>query len=84
MSAYVRLLYDCPQPLNASKYAELRAFESFASIKNIYMTPKAANAPRKMRTDRELFVDFYRGRTGKEPADALTELFEKAMRGEEL
>ncbi len=82
--AYVRLLYDCPQPLNASKYAELRAFESFASLKNIYMTPKAESAPRKMRTDRELFVDFYRGRTGKEPSDALTELFEKAMRGEEL
>lgn len=84
--AYVRLLYDAPEPLNATKYAALRAHESFVAFKNIFLSPvrKEVQA-RRYRTDTELFCDFYKEtHKGESPRESLVALFEKAMRDEEL
>lgn len=82
--AYVRIFYDSPQPLSASKFAEMRGEESFAALKNIYSMPKAQRTEHKFKTDAELFADFYRSVHSEDPSESLKELFEKAMRGEEI
>lgn len=82
---YVRLLYDCAQPLSASRYAELRAFDSYCALHNVYRMPKAEHAAPALLSDGELFAAFYKeAHDGKAPSEKLTELFERAMRGEEL
>lgn len=83
--AYVRLLYDCPEPLSAAKYAELRGFENFAVLKNITMLPKSVRASRKTLSDRELFIAFYKSvYNDEQPSEQVLEMFEKALRGETL
>ena len=82
--AYVRLLYNSPQPLSAAKYAELRGFDSFTSLQNVYVQLKTPRASVKMRSDAELFCAYYESQTGERPSDALQEMFAKAMQGEAL
>lgn len=82
--AYVRILYNSSQPLSASKYAEMRGYECFTYLKNIFTAPKANTKVAAVKSDGELFADFYRQFKGEEPGAALKELFEKAMRGEEI
>lgn len=82
--AYVRLLYDCATPLSAARYAELRGQDAFTALRNIRMQPKAERIERKELTDGELFAEFYKLQHEKEPSAELMELFERAMRGEEL
>lgn len=84
-AAYVRLLYDSSQPLSADRYAEMRAQDNFVSLKNIAMLPASVQERHKTVSDRELFTAYYRSRFGEEtPSDELLNLFDKAMRGEEL
>ena len=83
--AYVRLLYDSPEPLSAAKYAALREHESFTAFKNVFVSPKKqALYQRRQRTDEELFCDFYKETKGEAPKESLLALFEQAMRGEEI
>ncbi|MDE7394624.1 MAG: exonuclease subunit SbcD, partial [Clostridiales bacterium] len=83
--AYVRILYDSPEPLSAAKYASLRAHENFVAFKNVFISPKRKEAQlRRHRTDTELFCDFYKETKGEDPKESLVALFEQAMRGEEL
>lgn len=82
--AYVRLLYDSPQPLSAAKYAQMRNYESFTALKNIYLAPKCVKKESRIRSDSELFAEFFMQQRGEMPSAELTELFDKAMRGEEI
>ena len=83
--AYVRLLYDCAKPISASKYAELRSFDSFAVLKNVHALPKTERAVSQMRSDRELFAEFYRSvHDGETPNEDILALFDRGLRGEKL
>ncbi len=82
---YVRILYNSPQPLSAGRYAEMRAEQSFAAFRSVYVSPEIKRAARRLRSDGEYFSDYYKlGHDGEEPPRELLEMFEKAMRGEEL
>lgn len=91
--AYVRILYNSPQPLSANRYSEMRGFESFTAFKNVYLAPKAERIEKRIRQDREYFMDFYASKhDGEKPRDELMEMFDKALliaenkadKGEEL
>ena len=83
--AYVRILYNSPQPLSAGRYAEMRAEQSFAAFRSVYVSPEIKRAARRLRSDGEYFSHYYKlGHDGEEPPRELLEMFEKAMRGEEL
>lgn len=80
--AYVRLLYDCALPLSASRYAELRGFDAFTSLVNVYVSPRVQRRSLALRGAGELFAEFYKAKRGEEPSDEMKDIFEKALRGE--
>ncbi len=84
--AYVRLRYNCAEPLSAARYAELRSHACFAAIEIEYASPEGGAADdRRGKTPEELFVQFYKdGHDGQAPRDSLMELFLRVMHGEEL
>lgn len=82
--AYLRILYDCADPISSNKYAELRGFENFAQLRNVYASPKAERKQCGLKSDREMFIEFYTTTRGEKPSESLIELFERAMRGEKL
>ena len=84
IDAFVRIEYDCAEPLTSSKYAELRAYPSFCLLKNVYEPPKSERKAVKFDTDEEYFTAYYKATRKEEPSKELLELFGKAMRGEEL
>ncbi len=81
---FVRILYDSPQPLSASKYAEMRGCENFVALKNIYLMPKRVATEKKMRSDAELFADFFEKTYSEKPSASMLEMFNKAMNGEAI
>ena len=82
--AFIKLEYDCAEPLTSAKYAELRAYPSFCLLKNVYEPPKSERKAVKFDTDEEYFTAYYKATRKEEPSSELIELFTKAMRGEEL
>lgn len=82
---WVQILYDSPVPLSSAKVAELRGFDNFCNLISVFRAEKrTGDTVRRTRTDKELFAEYYRREKGEEPPAALTDLFLRALSGEEL
>lgn len=80
--AWVQIHYDCALPLSAAKMGELRSYENFCNIINVYKVSRQAVATKRNKTDTELFNDYYL-KIFKENAPAeLVDLFLSAIQGE--
>ena len=81
----VLIEYRSSVPLLSSAIAEMKKRECFCGIEVVQLErEKEATASRKSKTDSELFEMFYERKTGNAPKSEITELFLKAVGGEEL
>lgn len=81
---WVTVHYDCSQPLSAAKMTELRGYENFCNIKNIFVSPLAKIESKKHKTDKELFEDFYYSQMGEKVEDDIMDMFLAVLNEEKI
>ena len=82
---YVYIVYSSSRPISPATASAMKKHPAFCyfEAKPRTATEEAA-VKRKEKTDRELFEAFYEAKIGRKPDDALTEIFLRAVAGEEL
>lgn len=81
---YVKIIYRADTPLSPSAMSAMRKFPCFVDIEVVTRAAEVTDRARRGKTDGELFVMFYEVKEKKPPTKELSEIFLKAVSGEEL
>ena len=82
---YVYIVYSSSRPISPATASAMKKHPAFCYFEAKPRTAtEEAVAKRKEKTDRELFEAFYEAKIGRKPDDVLTEIFLRAVAGEEL
>lgn len=81
---YAEIMYDCPDAVEPSAMAALRAMPAFVKFTPCFVRSEEKSRGRKLMNDDQLFDAFYKSRYGSAPDDEEKLMFYKAVNGEEL
>ena len=82
---YVRIEYVSSEPLSPRAVSQFKKYPGFAEL--VALVPKKEQmsaSERRGKTDAQLFEMFYKQKFNSEPDEKLTEIFLKAVAGEEI
>lgn len=82
---YVRIEYVSSEPLSPRAVSQFKKYPGFAEL--VALVPKKEQmsaSERRGKTDAQLFEMFYKQKFNSEPDEKLTEIFLKAVAGEEM
>lgn len=82
---YVRIEYVSSEPLSPRAVSQSKSIPAFAEL--VALVPKKEQmsaSERRGKTDAQLFEMFYKQKFNSEPDEKLTEIFLKAVAGEEM